>query len=96
MNGKDISIEEFLGGLNEAFELSEADLEGVVGGTIGPTAQSLLLSAINKYKGEGTTLDEALAALPGLYDQFKNNPMFSGMIAQTNLDEITAFVKDNW
>lgn len=89
-------MEEYLGGIAGSFELSDSDLEGVVGGDIGPAAQSLLLGAISKYKGDEVTLDQALAALPGLYDQLKNNPLFKGYLADTNLGEITEFVKDNW
>jgi len=92
----DASMEEYLSGIAGSFELSDSDLEGVVGGTIGPAAQGLLLGAISKYKGDQVPLDQALAALPGLYDQLKDNPLFKGYIAETDLAEITEFVKDNW
>ena len=92
----DASMEEYLSGTAGSFELSDSDLEGVVGGEIGPAAQSLLLGAISKYKGDNVSLDQALAALPGLYDQLKDNPLFKGYLADTNLAEITEFVQQNW
>ena len=96
MADKKLSLEALLTGVEGALELSDTELEGIAGGVIGPTAQTLLLGAIDKYKNGGTTLDEALEALPGLFDQLSANPLYKKFISQTNLEEVTEFVKNNW
>ena len=96
MANNDKPLEDGLGNMVDIHELTDEDLEGVAGGVLSPLAQNLLRSNITKYKNDGVTLDEALAALPGLFDSLSTNPAYKSLVAQTNLEEVTAFVKENW
>lgn len=91
-----IKLDELFAAAEEAPELSTEDLEGVSGGTIGLTAQVMLRTAITKYKGEGVTLDQALEAMPSLFDELSTDPQYAKYLKQTNLEEVTAFVIKNW
>lgn len=91
-----ISLDELVEATENSRELSDAQLENVVGGVIDPVAQGLIRNAIAMYKSGGNTLADALAQLPTLFDQLAKNPMYKRYVEQTNLDEVTEFVKANW
>ena len=95
MANNEISLEELAKNL-EGLELSDATLEGIVGGVLNEQAQQMLMLVISEHRSRGTTLDEALEALPGLYEKLSSSFLFGSYLADTNIEEVAEFLKANW
>ena len=97
MDNKEKLVEELLKRIpDEAVELSDTELENVAGGVITKTGASLIMGAINMVKSTGTTLEQALEAIPTLYDQLIAAGMYKDMLLNSSVEEISEFVKANW
>lgn len=96
MADKKISLDDLIGEAGQAAELSNEALEQIVGGLIDPTAQSMILNAVVLFKKGGGTLSDLLKQLPEFYDKLATDPLYKRYAAQTNLEEVTAFVKASW
>ncbi|MBQ6395311.1 MAG: hypothetical protein IJH87_03080 [Atopobiaceae bacterium] len=97
MDTKEKLVDELLKHIpDEAVELSDAQLENVAGGVITKTGASLIMNAINMVKPMGTTLEQALEAIPMLYDQLIAAGMYKDMLLDSSVEEISEFVKANW
>ena len=95
MANNEISLEELAKHM-EGLELTDTALEGVVGGVLSESAQQMLMLVINQQRGKGATLDEALDALPGLYEKLSSSFLFGSYLADTNIEEVAEFLKANW
>lgn len=89
-------LDELLTDVDESLPLSVESLEGVAGGKIGIAAGLMLSTAIASFKADGVTLDEAIAAIPDLYVMLMEDEKYKKYLEQSNVEEITEYVKTHW
>ena len=56
----------------------------------------MLSTAIASFKADGVTLDEAIAAIPDLYVMLMEDEKYKKYLEQSNVEEITEYVKTHW